>query len=202
MAILAGTNPTVLYHAHIFNWVVFAVIMIKLHTKSIKVDIKTESPQRTLKQKLFVAVGLSLLLGLGWGLGLTATSSDLRELTFALQIIFSVFVGSQGILIFILHGLRSPQFRLVWTSCFGLRNRQRAPQYLAQKQSSGSGQEYNMTGTGTLPNDSSKQGQTSQNQSSDFSSQVIFNTSVEIGEKSLEESETALKEKHSSQEEN
>ena len=167
---------------NIFNWIIFGIIMTALVCKkTAKMGIDTDGKMENFKKNFVVAVGLSLLLGLGWGLGLTATSSDLRELTFALQIIFSVFVGSQGILIFILHGLRSPQFRLVWTSCFGLRSRQRAPQYLAQKQSSGSSQEYNMTVTGK----SSMKKLTSQNQSSMFSTQVISNTDTEVRESSF-----------------
>ena len=76
--------------------------------------------QNHFKKNFLVAVGMSLLLGLGWGFGLSATSSDLKELTFAFQVVFSVFVGCQGVLIFIFHGLRSTHFRFVWGSCFGL----------------------------------------------------------------------------------
>ena len=80
----------------------------------------TDRMVQDFKKNVFVAAGMSLLLGLGWGFGLSATSSDLKELTFAFQVVFSVFVGCQGVVIFIFHGLRSTHFRFVWGSCFGL----------------------------------------------------------------------------------
>ena len=70
------------------------------------------------KKKAFIAIGLATVLGLGWGFGLLATSSDLREVTLAFQIIFSIFVGCQGLLLFILHGLRSVEARKVWKLWF------------------------------------------------------------------------------------
>ena len=85
-----------------------------------KVDIPNKTNTRVLKQNFIIAVGLSLLFGLGWGFGLTATSSNTQEVTFAFQVIFSLFVSSQGILIFFFHGLRSPDFRQVWQSIFCL----------------------------------------------------------------------------------
>ena len=113
------------------------------------VDTEKDNVRRTFKKNFFIAVGLSLLLGLGWGFGLTATSSDLQELTFALQVIFSLFVGSQGVFIFVFHGLRSPQFRLVWMSAFGLRSKGTVSKYSAKKQA-GSGTDSNMTAGGAL----------------------------------------------------
>ena len=70
------------------------------------------------KKKAFIAIGLATVLGLGWGFGLLATSSDLREVTLAFQIIFSIFVGCQGLLLFILHGLRPVEARKVWKLWF------------------------------------------------------------------------------------
>ena len=57
---------------------------------------------------------LGVILGLGWGFGLVATSSDLVALTFTFQVIFSIFVGSQGVLIFVFHGLRNEDLRKAW----------------------------------------------------------------------------------------
>ncbi len=69
---------------------------------------------REFKVKFIIALSLAVVLGLGWVFGLVATSSNVVELTFTLQIIFGVFVGSQGVLIFILHGVRNKDFREFW----------------------------------------------------------------------------------------
>ncbi len=73
---------------------------------------------RNVKKNLVIAMCLSVVLGLGWGLGLLSTSSDLVELSFTFQVIFSIFVGSQGVLVFILYGLRSTEFRQTWIKRF------------------------------------------------------------------------------------
>ena len=164
--------------SNIFNWIVFAVIMTQLTRKKTAVRVNTDKRQN-FRQKFFVSVGLSLLLGLGWGFGLTATSSDLKELTFALQIIFSLFVGSQGVLIFVFHGLRSPQFRLVWTSAFGLRRKLVAQGYFAKKKSD-LGAELN-TGTTLSTREGSKQLWVARNQQ-----QVVYSTDTELGESRFE----------------
>ena len=133
--------------------------MIKLlrRKKVMKVDMpdKQES-SRVLKQNFIIAVGLSLLFGLGWGFGLTATSSNTKEVTFAFQVIFSLFVGSQGILIFFFHGLRSPDFRQVWQQAFRLQKQKKyafsSSQY-SRKQSRNSStyQMSTLSRTGTFP---------------------------------------------------
>ena len=73
---------------------------------------------RNVKKNLVIAMCLSVVLGLGWGLGLVSTSSGLVELSFTFQVIFSIFVGSQGVLVFILYGLRSADFRQTWIKLF------------------------------------------------------------------------------------
>ena len=92
--------------------------MIKLLSR--KVINAKKATAKSVKKNLLIAVGLSLLFGLGWGFGLTATSSGTKEATFAFQLIFSIFVGLQGMLILFFHGIRSPEFRQVWTSALCL----------------------------------------------------------------------------------
>ena len=74
--------------------------------------------QGQLKRHFIIAFGLSTVFGLGWGFGLAATGSSVKEVTFVFQLTFSVFVGLQGVLIFILHGLRSQDARNLWKSWF------------------------------------------------------------------------------------
>jgi hypothetical protein len=166
---------------NIFNWIVFAVIMTQLIRRRTAVKVNVDqSKKENLRQNFFIAVGLSLVLGLGWGFGLTATSSDLKELTFALQVIFSLFVGSQGVLIFVFHGLRSRQFRLVWTSAFGLKGKLGAKAYFAKKRSI-SGIEFNLIPTGTMLSS-----EASKSASLNHYSQVLSQTDTELGGSSFE----------------
>ena len=79
-------------------------------------NIQSPGKVSQVKKLTLIAIGLSLIFGLGWGLGLAATSSDIEELTFTFQLIFSIFVGSQGLLIFIFHGVRSKDARDEWRS--------------------------------------------------------------------------------------
>ncbi len=108
---------------YIFNWIFFVLIMISIcrHTRETNILKENTSKEKTLTENIrglkvnfIIALSLAVVLGLGWGFGLVATSSNVVELTFTLQIIFGVFVGSQGVLIFILHGVRNEDFRKFW----------------------------------------------------------------------------------------
>ena len=75
-----------------------------------------------LKKQFFVAVTLSILLGLGWGVGLPATQSFFhagaaRDVFAAFFVLLTAF---QGLFIFIMHCLRSPDIRKVWAGWFKL----------------------------------------------------------------------------------
>ena len=101
---------------YLFNWIMFIVIMISIcrHKGSLKGSATGGMSLRDLRKTFFVTMSLGVVLGLGWGFGLVATSSDVIALTFAFQVIFSIFVGSQGVLIFVFHGLRNEDFRSFW----------------------------------------------------------------------------------------
>ena len=94
---------------HLFNWAMFIIIIACLLKNRKNVKKKSE-----LKRHFFLVLGLSLVFGLGWGLGLLATSSEIQKLTFTFQILFSILIGSQGLLIFLFHVIRAPQAREQW----------------------------------------------------------------------------------------
>ena len=80
---------------------------------------KKENKKSQVKQQLLVAVTLSILFGLGWGAGLLATDkvyvSAIRDVYASLFVILSTL---QGLLIFIMHCLRSSDVRRVWWGWF------------------------------------------------------------------------------------
>ena len=76
------------------------------------------SSKKKLKVYFTLIVTLSFFFGLGWGFGLAATSSDIQELSFVLQLLFCIFVGSQGVLMFIFHCVRPQHVRAKWKSLY------------------------------------------------------------------------------------
>ena len=93
----------------------FFAIMIALcmHTKRVAASKQT-SVKSMVATHLLVAVVLSLLFGLGWAFGLIGTTSLPSAVHIPAQYIFSIFMGIQGVLIFLLHAVRSPDARDEW----------------------------------------------------------------------------------------
>lgn len=99
---------------YIMNWIIFILIFVSLLRKK-KMEKKTKNMKSKLKQQFIIALTLSLLFGLGWGVGFAATSSIPEVVTrTTLQVIFILLTSFQGLLIFIMHCLRSEEARKVW----------------------------------------------------------------------------------------
>lgn len=75
---------------------------------------KDTNMKSVIAKHLLIAVVLSLLFGLGWAFGLIGTSSLPEEAYTPAQYIFSIFMGIQGVLIFLFHAIRSPEAREEW----------------------------------------------------------------------------------------
>ena len=100
-----------------FNWVMFIVIMVALcmHSRRTAVmSAKDPNMKSVIAKHLLIAIVLSLLFGLGWAFGLIGTSSLPKEAYLPAQYIFSIFMGIQGVLIFLFHAVRSPEARGEW----------------------------------------------------------------------------------------
>ena len=95
----------------------FIVVMVALciHSRRTAViSAKDTNVKSVIAKHLLIAVVLSLLFGLGWAFGLIGTSSLPQEAYTPAQYIFSIFMGIQGVLIFILHTVRSQEAREEW----------------------------------------------------------------------------------------
>ena len=103
---------------YLFNWVMFIFIMASIVRHSQRHAATATGDKsgklRAVRQKVVIALTLSLVFGLGWGLGLLATSTRVIGITIGFQVIFTLFVGAQGLLLLIFHGFRNDKAREVW----------------------------------------------------------------------------------------
>ena len=104
---------------NIFNWSLFITIIISVCLKRrTATDEQGKKAKELNKSHMTMTIGLANLCGLGWIFGLAASSMPVMELTFISQLLFSIFVGSQGILLFFFHCIRNPQARNQWKTWF------------------------------------------------------------------------------------
>ena len=104
---------------NIFNWSLFITIIISVCLKRrTATDEPGKKAKKLTKSHVTMTIGLANLCGLGWIFGLAASSMPVEELTFIFQLLFSIFVGSQGILLFFFHCIRNPQARKQWKTWF------------------------------------------------------------------------------------
>ena len=98
-------------------YIIILTSVYKNRHKSSKMMELSSSKKFNIKEHLkniVIAVTLAIVFGLGWGLGLLSTSYPVEELTWTIQFIFSLFVGTQGILLFTLHGICNSDVRNFW----------------------------------------------------------------------------------------
>lgn len=70
------------------------------------------------KAKFTIAVIFAVMFGRDWTLGLAATSVPVKEFSLTFQILFSIFVVSQGVLILFLHGVHNQDIHKLWKKWF------------------------------------------------------------------------------------
>ena len=103
---------------YIFNWATFIIIIISL---SLRPNFNTEyhgskkaGRNKMVKENLWIAMGLSVLVGLGWGIGLLASTGLPFYIQTPIEWIFTVLTAFQGIIIFFIYCLRAKESRQVW----------------------------------------------------------------------------------------
>ena len=153
---------------YVFNFIMFILIMASVCKHSYRRrGITTEKSTFTFVRKnATIAFSLAIVFGLGWGFGLAASSSPSEETTFALQLLFTIFVGCQGILIFFLHGIRKPEARNEWKKWLSTATSKTYDLYSSRKKLDSTATPSNLyatlpsstkytSKTGTLPTDAS-----------------------------------------------
>ena len=146
----------------------FVLIMISIykHTYKRRGITTKESTLTFVRKNAVIAFSLAILFGLGWVFGLAASGSPSEEATFTLQLLFTIFVGCQGILIFVLHGIRKAEARNEWKKwlsivIFRRSNGVKSPSTLPLSQharsqvTSPSSSGYDMSTLSSLPNKTS-----------------------------------------------
>ena len=107
----------------IFNLVMYIFIIVSV-CRRLRGASKSSNTKLSYRKLAWTAVVLSVVFGLGWCFGLAQTSvpqdsgDAARGTLFALQFLFSILVGSQGILMFIFYGLTNKKIREVWKRWF------------------------------------------------------------------------------------
>ena len=100
---------------YVFDWIMFSVITASLlKRRCTRSKATSDSRSKLYRENFIIAVSLATVFGLGWGFGLLVTSYPVDEVTYTFQVLFSIFVGAQGPLLFILHGIRNADARAVW----------------------------------------------------------------------------------------
>ena len=103
---------------NIFNWSLFTIIIVSVCKHRTSKDEEGEKVKELTKSNIIMTIGLANLCGLGWIFGLAASSLPVKELTFTFPLLFNIFVGSQGMILFFFHCIRNHQARQQWKVWF------------------------------------------------------------------------------------
>ncbi len=115
---------------YLFNWTVFVLTFVSITKQALQKRKVEETTQlfnlAFIKREFISAVLLSSLLGVGWGIGLFA-SNDIHSNAASRDAVSALFVlltAFHGVLIFVMHSIRSKDIRLLWKKGFFMVTRQ------------------------------------------------------------------------------
>ena len=101
---------------YIFNFIMFVAIMYSVSSR--RITGKDGTSKNEVRKNAMIGLILAVTFGLGWIFGLLGTTSLPREIRFPSVIVFTILVGTQGLLIFVLRVLRSSDVRNEWKKWF------------------------------------------------------------------------------------
>ena len=118
---------------YIFNLVVFSVIITSLlkqvyHKKKAMPD-KELNTKHEYRKIAVIAFCLAIMFGLAWIFALLVPI-PVEAISIASQYLFGIFIAIQGVLYFILHGIRAPEARKFWLRLIYRGCPSRMPEYL------------------------------------------------------------------------
>ena len=104
--------------AYILDWSLFLVIMCSL-VKQFRERNKLSDTnvQYEYKKLVVIAICLSIMFGFGWIFAFIVPVPS-RVVSTIAQYLFSIFIGFQGVMIYVLHGMRSADARNEWKRWF------------------------------------------------------------------------------------
>ena len=97
---------------NVIVFVIIVVIILRRKNRNEKI-----SNSRKKIRKAFIVFVLALMFGIGWAFGILGLE-DRTTLSICFQFLFIIFVGCQGLFIFLVYPCRSKYARNLWKKCF------------------------------------------------------------------------------------
>ena len=98
---------------YVFNWVMFILTMTAFANRPV-LNAGNTSKYQKWRKNFWVSVCLSVLFGLAWSLGLLASNGIPKAFAAIFECAFTLLLASQGILLFAIYCVTSPEVRKFW----------------------------------------------------------------------------------------
>ena len=100
---------------YIFNIVMFIIIIVNLIRRpNVQKEAAKGGNFKKLKENFWITVGLSVLFGVLWIFGLLASAGLPDYIRIPFDVIFTVLASFQGVFVFLLYCVKSPECQQLW----------------------------------------------------------------------------------------
>jgi hypothetical protein len=100
---------------YIFNIALFVIILGSLIRRpNVQKEAQKAGQLKRLKENFWVSVGLFVLFGVSWVFGMLATAGLPNYIRIGFDVIFTILASLQGLFVFLLYCLKSPECRRLW----------------------------------------------------------------------------------------